>query len=368
MVKNAVWSNLGFALLVVALSLQFHPLVAGLLGITDLYNFASSTLTSSSSRFQLFASNGNILNIETDQITVTNAFKCAIGNVIIFAAVMGRGGPYHATVISFFGTILYEVSRQLVSRWGMELGGSITVFLFGGVTGGLVSMVLLCRQGNSVDEHRLLVAGRMSLAIGGIGALLTWVLMPWLNSDLPSVLFYHLYAILHSLLAISACVLMTISLNCMAFGRVDYIDLVYSSLAGGAAVSTCAVLCPTPMEAVVLGGVSGILHVLMRRTGVGCGCLLDNGVLTLVGMQGLLGGLASAGLAYYDSFHSRYSQLNTTVSFYPNSNTEIFKLPLWTSQLIAVGVSFGVSLIGGVILGLLLLCAASTRSSSHYHD
>ena len=129
----------------------------------------------------------------------------------------------------------------------MELGGSITVFMFAGFTGGVISMILLCRQGRSVDDHNMLMAGRMSLTIGGVGALITWTFMPWLNADLPTVLFYHYTAILNSFVAISACVAMTVSLNCIIFGQIDYLDLVYSPLAGGIAVSTNAVLCASPM-------------------------------------------------------------------------------------------------------------------------
>ena len=107
---------------------------------------------------------------------------------------------------------------------------------------------------------------------------------------------------------------------------------------------------------------------LMRRSGIGCGCLMDNGVLTVVGMQGLFAGAVSVGLAYRDGYHSRYSQMSSTVAAYTNADTVIFNLPKWTDQLIALAVCFGVALVGGVLLGLILLCSASDRFSTHFHD
>ena len=102
--------------------------------------------------FYLSDKNGS--GIKTYGITAVGAFKCALANSIAFAAIIGRGGMLEALVIAVFGTWLYELNRQIILRYAIDFGGSITIFCFGGVYGSMISLLsYYCRHKNTAQEH-----------------------------------------------------------------------------------------------------------------------------------------------------------------------------------------------------------------------
>ena len=75
------------------------------------------------------------------------AFKCALSLSIAFAAIGGRGGPLEALIIVVFGTVTYELNRQILSLFSVNQGGSATIFEFGGFLGATISVILyFCRH------------------------------------------------------------------------------------------------------------------------------------------------------------------------------------------------------------------------------
>lgn len=46
--------------------------------------------------------------------TLTGGFRCALANVVAFSAIMGRAGPLEALFVVIFGTIGYELNRQIL--------------------------------------------------------------------------------------------------------------------------------------------------------------------------------------------------------------------------------------------------------------
>lgn len=75
-------------------------------------------------------------------ITAVQAFKCSLANIIAFAAISGRAGPLEAMIISLIGTLIYELNRQVVSRYSLDFGGTMTIFCFGGFLGSTISIIL----------------------------------------------------------------------------------------------------------------------------------------------------------------------------------------------------------------------------------
>ena len=49
-------------------------------------------------------------------------------------------------MIAVGGTAMYEFNSQLVKRFAMDIGGSITVFLFGGTAGTVLALLLSMKQ------------------------------------------------------------------------------------------------------------------------------------------------------------------------------------------------------------------------------
>jgi hypothetical protein len=138
--KNKIWSSLGFTLFITAITFQLYFLVsgfwtnAGISGANNSLNWGSHLPT--------FLSDSNNLSTTTYGLTAIQALKCSLSNAIIFAGIAGRAGPLEAMAVSLLGTVLYELSRQLVSRYSWDFGGTMTVFCFSGFFGSTLSLIL----------------------------------------------------------------------------------------------------------------------------------------------------------------------------------------------------------------------------------
>lgn len=103
----------------------------------------------------VFLADNNGDNVITYGNTAAGAFKASLAMVVAFAAILGRGGPLEAIVMIIFGVILYEVNRQLISLFSVDVGGSMSIFCFGGFYGSAVSFVLAKgRQSADLENHR----------------------------------------------------------------------------------------------------------------------------------------------------------------------------------------------------------------------
>jgi len=88
--------------------------------------------------------------VDTYGNTAVGALKCALALVIAFNAIGGRGGPLEAIIIVIFGTVTYELNRQILSRFSVNQGGSATIFEFGGFMGLAISLILYCTKHNTI--------------------------------------------------------------------------------------------------------------------------------------------------------------------------------------------------------------------------
>lgn len=61
---------------------------------------------------------------------------------IAFAGVVGRAGPLEILIFVLIGGGLYELNRQIISTEMYDIGGSNTIFMFGGFMGSVVAIVL----------------------------------------------------------------------------------------------------------------------------------------------------------------------------------------------------------------------------------
>lgn len=70
---------------------------------------------------------------------------------IAFAAVGGRAGPLEALFIIIPGVILYELNRQIIGLFSTDVGGSMSIFLFGGFYGSVIALLLgKCKQASHI--------------------------------------------------------------------------------------------------------------------------------------------------------------------------------------------------------------------------
>lgn len=64
--------------------------------------------------------------------TLTGGFRCALCNIIAFSSILGRAGPLEALFVVIFGTIGYELNRQIIENYNNDSGGTNAIFVFGG--------------------------------------------------------------------------------------------------------------------------------------------------------------------------------------------------------------------------------------------
>jgi hypothetical protein len=107
-----LWTGLGFTLLITALSVEMYFMMnvfwskAGIIDISpdkfkdsQYYNFSLANL-----------------NLDTPQLmaSITGGFRCGLANLVAFSAIIGRAGPLEALFVVIFGTIGYELNRQII--------------------------------------------------------------------------------------------------------------------------------------------------------------------------------------------------------------------------------------------------------------
>lgn len=86
--------------------------------------------------------------------TATGAFKMALTLTIAFSAVVGRAGPLEILLFVLFGGGLYELNRQVISTEMYDIGGSNTIFMFGGIMGTIVAILLaLTKQSEDLKKR-----------------------------------------------------------------------------------------------------------------------------------------------------------------------------------------------------------------------
>lgn len=143
--KRLIWSALGFALLVTALSLEFYPLANAFwikVGIQDNPNFTDF----SSKSFTLLLSNFEIKAGSNYSNTITTCFRCALAVLVAFSSILGRAGSLECLIVSLFGIVGFELNRQVISNLGTDSFGTFSIFTFGGFMGLALGFILRIRE------------------------------------------------------------------------------------------------------------------------------------------------------------------------------------------------------------------------------
>ena len=147
-VSGLKWSGIGFAFLILALCYQYYFLInafwtkADIQNTTQNYNGTTGPYQDYGDKFLIYLSEApGILN-KTFGCTATGAFKLALTIAIAFSAIVGRAGPLEILFFVFIGGFLYELNRQIISFVSYDVGGSTTIFMFGGIMGTVVALIL----------------------------------------------------------------------------------------------------------------------------------------------------------------------------------------------------------------------------------
>jgi hypothetical protein len=110
--------------------------------------------------------------------TVWNAFKASLSIVVSFTPVLGRAGPMEAFLLCLFGVIFYEINVQSITRYAYDRGGSMTIFVYGGVMGFFMSWVMTNSRNAISLGHERFKTSRLHASLAAIGMLFVWALFP----------------------------------------------------------------------------------------------------------------------------------------------------------------------------------------------
>lgn len=147
-VSGLKWSGFGFALLITALSYQCYFMANAFWTKADIQRTQIDINGNPLDQqyygwdWVLFVSEGFGHTLQTLGATATGAFKMAFTMTIAFSAIIGRAGPLEILIFVVFGGALYELNRQIIARVNYDVGGSITMFMFGGIQGTIVALLL----------------------------------------------------------------------------------------------------------------------------------------------------------------------------------------------------------------------------------
>lgn len=141
-VTGLKWSGFGFALLITVLCYQYYFLINAFWTKADIQTNNGVPLQYYGEKFNIYLSDGIASLVRTFGNTACGAFKMALTICIAFSAVIGRAGPLEILVYVLIGGLLYELNRQIISITMYDIGGSNTIFMFGGIFGTVVALIL----------------------------------------------------------------------------------------------------------------------------------------------------------------------------------------------------------------------------------
>jgi hypothetical protein len=281
---------------------------------------------------------------------------------IAFAAIAGRAGYLEAFIIAVVGTVGYQLNAQLVSRVALDVGGSMTVFLYGGVVGTIVALLLSYKQGNDIIAHPEYTASKLSRVLSLIGSLFCWVFFPAFNMDISPQLYLQTNAGLSTIICISASVTTMVGLSLTIDQKIEIRNLITAPIAGGVIIGSSSIFIYNPLGALMMGSLGAGLQFIFNKLEVELGLQprWSNGVCFLFAVQGFIGGLASAVHRAIDktsgSFGSLYNALTGRLN------------PDQAGQISGTFISLGIGALSGLVIYILIRIVSKEKKGTFYQD
>lgn len=101
------WSSVGFNLLITALCTQFYFFMQVF--------WVKAQLQQKDRTFSTYEN--NTISFDPSDASfgdMNEALKCSLAIIVAFSSILGRAGILEAYILSIFGTIVYELSRQVL--------------------------------------------------------------------------------------------------------------------------------------------------------------------------------------------------------------------------------------------------------------
>lgn len=314
---------------------------------------------------------------------VLDAEFAAVTALISVGAIMGRASHVQLLLVSAMEIPLFVVNDWLINKYFhvIDIGGTIAIHIFSCYFGLGVAQILY--QPELQNSHPKEATNANSDFLSFLGTIFLWIFWPSFNSVLGKTEEAQHRAIINTFLALSSGTVTTFALSSLIDrkGRISLVHLQNASLAGGVAIGITADLIG-PGGAIAVGCIAAIFCILgyqyfstflARKIKLQDQC----GIHNLHGLPGIVGTLSSIVIILSGPLHTYGSSLHEIIN---DSNMEdqppvlevLGNQNTWTAtdqalgQAAAFGVTFGVSLLGGYITGLLLKLPCFVRPSKDY--
>lgn len=359
---------MGFAFLITALCIEFYPLFNAFwikAGIED-----NPTKSDFGSRdFTLLLSNFDVQTGANYSNTITTAFRCALSIMAAFSCILGRAGSLECLILSLIGMVGFELNRQIIANLGTDSFGTFSIFTFGGFMGLTVAYILKRREdsteGCSTQNHSKNTASPSTVALSTFGAIIIFLLLPFLTYELDAYHGINSHSIyigpLELILAMGAALIGAIGTSLVINGALVPRDIITAPVAGAIIAGSSTFFITQNAYSIVVGFVGGVIQVLIQnyveKPNARDGPILSTFSWSLFGIQGFLGGIFATG--YRDILnHNTNGTVFSAASLNYNPGYEL---------LIAI-ISVGMGLGFGAIAGALISIVSGQTSEGHFED
>lgn len=356
---------MGFSLLITALSLEMYFLMNCFWNKATIMYTADETVQfrDIDKTYDLYLT--NVSSPNDFMATITGGFRCALAMMVAFSPIMGRAGYLEAALVVIFGTIGYELNRQIIENYSNDSGGTSSIFVFGGFMGLMIGILRKIKEKgtSSTERHENYTANGFSASMAFLGTLFIWVFFPILASDYtdssiathtqytgPYVVWY----------ALAASTLTSFAISAIFNNGVLIRDVIYGSIAGGICSSTASYFIVNPVYGIIIGTTAGLVQVivmnLVEKKFARSKSIFNTFSFTLFGIQGFLGACFAA--AFNAAVRSRkYGFIYT----FPADWNQVFA---WIMSLISapMGICFG------ALVGAMCMAASTHDRIDHFND
>lgn len=336
--KRYSWSSLGFNFLFTAFTVQWGILVQGwFFDSAHAGHHGNDSHTGSDIEALKF--------IHVDLFAMIEAEFSAGAILISFGAVLGVASPVQLLIMILLEIVFYKLNAYiLLSIFSIsDIGGSMVIHAFGAYFGIAVARCLF-KKGHIDNPAE---GGEYHSDIFSlIGTVFLWMFWPSFNSAPgPDTDLTRYMAVVNTYLALTASCMMTYATSIWATpGRKITMEHVQNAtLAGGVAMGTAASMPVQPFGALIIGGVAGVLSTsgysfikpaLANAINIHDTC----GVHNLHGMPAVLAAIAGV-ITCAAGYHTDAFESGREQALY---------------QLAALGVTLGLSIVGGAITGFIM--------------
>ncbi|KII73745.1 Ammonium transporter Rh type C [Thelohanellus kitauei] len=322
-------------------------------------------------------------------IYMTSSILCdvmyaAFALSISYGALVGIVSRVQALIMIIFGVPLFSVNRLVVVHylWVSDVGGSVTVFMFGGLFGLSILFALLCRDKNWCCIYKRERDGDTSQIITAfVGTATLVVTMPAiLTAPFPANSELFERAWVNYFFSITSAIMMAYATSSFVTKccKLTAIHVMCGTIAGSVIIAAVAPLIIQVWGAILLGVFAGFTVVLFVRYTRLIKYIRSDifGIFWTFVFSGFVGGVASAIMAaiVYDT-SDEILTLSEFILIYPaivfgnlGAGSPRSASEQGGYQMLGVVVSLGISICGGILVGLLMRWVGPLEDDEYFND